>query len=330
MLNYCTLFNSAYLSRGLAMYSSLEEQCSSFHLYIFAFDDDCLDVLLRLKLKYATVIPLKDFEDPELLAVKSTRTAGEYCWTCTSSTIWYCLHTYELHHCTYIDADLLFFSDPKVLMEEMGEKSVLITDHRYSSMYDQSALSGIYCVQYITIKNNEEGLKALLWWRNACLDWCYNRFEDGKFGDQKYLDDWTTRFSGVYELEHIGGGVAPWNVQQYHIFEKEGKVLVSSSASFKEAELVFYHFQDFRYGVNHVFRLTSEMYFLSKDAVDKIYKPYVKALLNAENKIKTVNAEIVFHERLLNLDWIKRVLGRKVTFFFRGFYRNYYKRKKLV
>lgn len=39
-------------------------------------------------------------------------------------------------------------------------------------------------------RNNQQGRKVLTWWRKACLEWCYNRFEDGRFGDQKYLDDW--------------------------------------------------------------------------------------------------------------------------------------------
>ena len=33
------------------------------------------------------------------------------------------------------------------------------------------------------------GLKALKWWRDRCLEWCYARIEDGKFGDQFYIED---------------------------------------------------------------------------------------------------------------------------------------------
>ena len=87
MLNFCTLFDSGYLSRGLAMYESLNRHCKDFHLYVFAFNDECFSVLKSLYLANMTVISLPEFEDEELLKVKPTRSRGEYCWTCSSSTI---------------------------------------------------------------------------------------------------------------------------------------------------------------------------------------------------------------------------------------------------
>jgi hypothetical protein len=260
MYNYCTLFNSNYLTRGLAMYESLKTHSGPFHLFIFAFDDRSFATLNKLQLDYVTVVSLKEFEDNQLLAVKDTRSAGEYCWTCTPSIIKYSIEHYNLDACTYLDADLYFFDDPSVLIDEMGEKSVLITEHRYTPEYDQSPTSGIYCVQFMTFKNNQQGMKALNWWRNACLDWCYSRVEDGKFGDQKYLDDWTTRFDGVHVLQHLGGGVAPWNIQQYDLDKKEFQV-------------IFYHFQNFRFLENDQLELS--IYPLKRNVLRLIYKPYL-------------------------------------------------------
>lgn len=327
MQYYCTLFNSVYLSRGLAMYRSLERHARDFHLYIFAFDDDCYEILQRLKLRHATAIRLSDFENEALLAVKPTRTPGEYCWTCTSSTIWHCLHTYSPDHCTYIDADLLFFSDPKVLLQEMGNDAVMITGHRYSPQHDQSASSGIYCVQFVTFKNNPEGLTALDWWRKECIKWCYRKFEDGKFGDQKYLDDWTERFRGVHVLQHHGGGVAPWNNLEYSYEQKGGEVQIMHNSS--KYPLVFYHYHDFRYCKNNVIRLTSPQYKIKKEAVQLIYKPYQRALVGAENEIRRLGNTVIFHEEPDSLSWIYGNIGRKLTFSLQGFYKNYYRRSRL-
>ena len=75
MLKFCTLFNSVYLSRGLAMYHSLEQHCDAFHLYVVTFDDDCFLALSKLRLANATIIKQQDFENEDLLAVKAGRTA---------------------------------------------------------------------------------------------------------------------------------------------------------------------------------------------------------------------------------------------------------------
>ncbi|GAA4443294.1 glycosyl transferase [Ravibacter arvi] len=327
MQYFCTLFNSGYLSRGLAMYESLVFSARDSHLFIVAFDEPCFKTLQNLFLANATIISLESFEREELLAVKDDRTTGEYCWTCTSWVIWYCIQTYALDHCTYLDADLLFFADPKVLTDEMGDNSVLITEHRYSARYDQSALCGIYCVQFMTFRNTPAGLTVLDWWRKACVDWCYSRIEDGKFGDQKYLDDWPERFEGVHVLKNIGGGVAPWNNREYR-FEKAGDG-VRVKQLHQSQRLVFYHFHDFRYCTGDTFRLTSEWYAIKKQVVDLVYRPYVKALETAEKKILQTGPSVTFHEPLYPLDWLSEKLGRKLAFRLKGYYKNYYRRKKI-
>ncbi|WP_420154500.1 hypothetical protein [Siphonobacter sp.] len=89
MLYFCTLFNATYLTRGVAMYESLKKHCPHFHLYIYAFDTHSYEVLERLHLSQATIIRLDEWEDEELLQLKVSRTAGEYCWICTPATLWY-------------------------------------------------------------------------------------------------------------------------------------------------------------------------------------------------------------------------------------------------
>ncbi len=269
------------------MYESLAKVCPNFHLYVFAFDDKCLQVLRAMRLQHLSVISLQEFEDPQLLAVKPTRNRAEYCWTCSSSTILYCIQQFKLPHCTYIDADLYFYNDPNVLMQEMGDHSVMITEHRYTPMYDKSKLSGKYCVQYITFRNDQHGMEALQWWRNACLDWCYDRHEDGKFGDQKYLDDWTTRFKNVWVLQHLGGGLALWNIQQYEVFMEGEKIRCREISTGKVFEPVFYHFHYLKYFTDGTIELGRR---LIAPAVKEIfYKPYILALETAKKQIQAVD-----------------------------------------
>lgn len=293
MYNFCTLFDTHYLTRGLALYYSLEETTPEFHLYIFAFNNKCYEILNQLKLKNATIISLAEFEDKELLEIKPTRTIAEYCWTSTSSTILYVLENYKVESCTYLDADLFFYSTPKQIFDELGNNSILITEHRYSPQYNKELKSGKYCVQFVTFKNNEEGLTALRWWRESCIEWCYARYEDGKFGDQLYLDDWTTRFNGVHVMKHLGGGLAAWNVQQYDFFIKNNKILGREILTNKEFEVIFYHFHYLRFFLNGKIELGRRE--LDNNVLKIFYKPYIKYLDKLQEMITDIDPEIPPH-----------------------------------
>jgi hypothetical protein len=293
MLNFVTLFNSNYLSRGLVLYESLDAQCDVFHLYVIAFDDSTLNYLKNNSKPHLTVISLKQFEDEKLLAIKNTRSATEYCWTCTPSTVAYCIQTFQLDHCVYLDADMCFYSNPKSLFEEWGHHSVLITEHRYTAIYDQSKTSGIYCVQFVGFKNDPSGMEVLEYWRNACIDWCYARVENGKFGDQKYLDDWTTKFKNVHVLQHLGGGIAPWNVQQYDFINENNKIIGTERSSKKIFESIFFHFHGLKFFENDIVSLTNASYAIDKNTMNLFYFPYIKWL----NKIKQ---EIYKNDKSIN------------------------------
>lgn len=281
-MNYCTLFNSYYLSRGLALYYSLLNHAEVFHLFIFAFDDKTYQILNELNLEHATIISLREFETPQLLKVKKERTIGEYCWTCTAAITLYCLEKFSLPDICYLDADLFFWQDPKVLLAEATNASILITEHHYTPDYDHSLVSGKYCVQFMYFKNDPHGKEALAWWRDACIEWCYDRVEAGKFGDQKYLDDWLERFQQVKVLQHLGGGVAPWNVQQYD-FADDHSLLLKQKTNNHLFDLVFYHFHALKFVNNNIDFGT---YKLTHQVVERIYRPYVQQLLTIEQTLR--------------------------------------------
>ncbi|WP_148561734.1 glycosyl transferase [Pontibacter korlensis] len=257
----------------------------------------------KVNLPHTTVIALSDFEDEELLAIKPTRTRGEYCWTCTPSTILYCIKKFGLDNCTYIDSDIYFYDDPGHLIREMGDKEILLTLHRYTPRYDETHISGKFCVQFMTFKNKPESLAALNWWRNACIDWCYNRVEDGKFGDQKYLDDWETRFNNVHVLQNPAGGVAPWNVQQYGVETKGEEAFVTLEE--KKHRLNFYHFHGLRFLSDNKLSLCE--YSLPARAVELLYVPYIELYLQNYAKLKQLDNNLdVWLPAANNLETFKK------------------------
>lgn len=277
---FCTLFNSFYWAKGLLTLRSLLSVCPNAQIYVLTMDDRTAGLLCQEEDARIHRVTLTEFESPEILIAKSNRNYAEYCWTCASAFIYYCMTKFHLPSCTYIDADLYFFASPLKLLEEVGNNDVMITEHRYTSQYDQSSRSGKYCVQFMFFRNTSNGMHILKWWRDACLAWCYARCEKGKFGDQKYLDDWTTRFRGVYVMKHEGGGVAPWNIQQYDVYRQGDSLYVQNKLTGVRSEVVFFHFHHLRnYWLGTLTEFRMGPYLIMEDVKQLIYEPYVKELI---------------------------------------------------
>ncbi len=267
----------------MVMYESLKKHLNNFHLYIFAFDDLCYDILDKLKPGNTTIISLKEFENEELLKVKRDRTKAEYCWTCTPWTIKFVFEKYKVQECTYIDADLVFYDNPAILLNEMNpDASTLITEHRYSKLekiYEEKR-AGKFCVQFVTFNTSSESKNILNRWASQCIEWCYNRYEDGKFGDQKYLDEWPEKYNKVHILENEGGGVAPWNVKKYKFLKKDNNIMILKKQSKELFELVFFHFQSLKLKNNNTADLG--WHYINKKLRKIIYSDYINDLKEVE------------------------------------------------
>jgi len=272
------------------MYESLKDCCDYFNLFILAFDDTCLKVLAALDLPHVTLISMREFEDEALLNVKQTRSDAEYCYTCTPSLIHYVMEKYEPEICTYIDADTYFYASPQALLDELQHDSVMITEHRYTPNINRARKFGKYCVQFNSFRRDAAGLKVLQWWREACIDWCYVKVEKSRYADQKYLDDWTTRFEGVHVMQHPGGGVAPWNVQQYDVFEKSGKPFCRDKKTGEVFEIIFYHFQQLVFTNDG--KVDLGIYELSDNVIRLLYKPYIRHLNRVQAALRKRDASL--------------------------------------
>lgn len=290
MMTFCTLLDSYYLDKGLALYDSLERCTEGFRLYLFCFDDKAFDVLKGLKLKHAVIIHHRDIEDEELLKLKKERSKAEYCWTCTPVIIEYVLEHYKEPSCVYIDSDLYFFRSPEVLFDEIKEAGahIGIMEHRFKDDWKGRRLcqrSGKYCVEFNYFDQSKEAWEALKWWKERCFEWCFHLYEAERMGDQKYLEKFPKLFQGVHEFGHLGAGVAPWNLGQYEFIrtEKEAPVLAEKKTG-TEFPLVFYHFQNLRYLSENKVNISSGTH--SKETKDAIYRPYLREIEHNRRRLK--------------------------------------------
>ncbi|MCB5184127.1 glycosyl transferase [Methylobacillus gramineus] len=202
-------------------------------------DQEVHEQLEKLQLPHVSLMRLADFESQALLDVKSSRSKAEYCWTITPFTAeWVFSRDVKVERVTYLDADLLFYKDPSILFQEFEQsgKHVMITEHAYAPEYFKYLeSSGRFCVQFMVFDRSDSARVVMQWWQARCLEWCYARLEDGKFGDQKYLDVWPEMFAQeIHILKRVEQTLAPWNVDYLLQGQKPG---------FKP---VFFHFHAFR------------------------------------------------------------------------------------
>lgn len=307
--NFCTLFDKNYAYQGIALYNSLLTHCPDFQIFILCLDDETYDLLTKFELTKANLIKLSEIEDEKLLEAKSNRSRGEYCWTLASVFTYHLLKTKpELDNIAYLDSDIYFYSSPKPIYDELGNNSVLIIKHNYPKQLRYLEKNGIYNVAMVIFKNNNDGLTCLNWWQTEVLKWCYNRCEDGKFGDQSYLDNWPTKFNGVHVLKHPGGDVAPWNLNSYKVSKNNGIITID------QQDLIFYHFHTFKVLGENTFQKHSSFYSFNKSTEDLIYEPYIEDIKNTisktKNKDPNFNHGFRAGEKFINvlMNKIKRLL----------------------
>ena len=98
-------------------------------------------------------------------------------------------------------------------------------------------------------------------WQAQCLEWCFGWVEPGRFGDQKYLDEWPKKYQdSVHISSGRGSFLGPWN-----------------STRFPHSEALMYHFHQLR--INFApYTVSLGNYPLPEVLVQAVYWPYVEVL----------------------------------------------------
>jgi len=277
-MNYfCTYFDCHYLPRALALYRSLRTHCEDFHLFVLCMDEEVHQALEGLGLPGITTVRLRELEQAnvDLLRARAGRSKVEYYYTCGPCFLLYLLQRRpEVEFVTYLDADLFFFSSLQPIFDEMEGYSVGIIEHRFTTGQSKLKRFGNYNVGWISFRRDESGLECLRWWAERCIEWCYDRVEESRFADQKYLDEFPIRFQSVRVIQHKGANVGPWNVATYPITQRGEEIRVDGQP------LIFFHFHGFKVLSSWLFDTNFGMFHASPSRLlrEKVFGPYIREL----------------------------------------------------
>lgn len=246
MNHYCTYFDSGFLPQGHALWRSLAKHDPDSVLWVLALDEAVARLLGALGGSFLKVVTLAELEaaDPELTRAKATRSRAEYYFTLSPCWPNYLLRKRpDIDRVTYLDADMLFFGSPESAFAAMDAAgaSIMVTAHRFPEYLRHYERHGRFNVGILSFRRDDRGLACLHDWRSRCLEWCHDRLEDGRYADQKYLDDWPARFGdALLVLDDPAVNLAPWNWMNTACAVKLGRVEVAGRP------LVLFHFARFR------------------------------------------------------------------------------------
>jgi hypothetical protein len=278
---YCTYFDHRYLPKGLALLESLRAHATPFELWIFCLDEACHAVLRELATPELQLVRLSELENwaPDLSAAKATRSLIEFYFTLTPFLPRFVMaHRPEANLVTYVDSDLYFFTSPESIFTDMGDAPAALIEHRFRPALRDLERWGKFNVGFLPFRSDPRGLRILDWWRDRCVEWCFDRLEGDRFADQKYLDVWPNLFPEVHVVQNIGANVGPWNVGNYTISRVDGRTHVD------DTPLCFYHFHALKRIAPWIYDPNLHFYATSPSAEIRklIYEPYLRALGRAE------------------------------------------------
>jgi hypothetical protein len=243
-LHFCTLFDSRYATRGLTMLDSLARMCRTPHdVTILAMDDAVVGLLGRLGRPSWNVVEVPGLQDGVFTALERTRPRREFCWTAAPVL---CKRMVDISRAgdivVYVDADLMFFGEPEILLDELGtDGTILIHEHRFSpDRVQYEPTSGRFNVGFVAFRVGDEARRCTDRWRGQVIEKCDLDPDNGFCGDQGYLNEWPALYSGARIMQNIGGGTAPWNLIAYN---PSGN---GSRPSVNGKPLVFFHYHAFR------------------------------------------------------------------------------------
>lgn len=266
-----------YLPRALVFYKSLSKVHKNFILHVFCFDEITYKIFKKLNYQNIKIYRLSEIENKRLLKAKLTkRRLYEYYWTLNPAMGKKIIDEVKSDFISLADCDIMFFDSPECIFEELGNADAIIQPNNFSFQHIKDFIPvGYYCTSFQCFRKNINGKKIINWWYNSCIKWCSAKLEKGRFGDQKYLDDWRIRFKNVREVENPGTNVAPWNVQKFNLKIKKNKIFLNN-----KWPLIYYHFHSFRMNFSdYTYIITGDranIYKIDSCVIKLIYGPYIK------------------------------------------------------
>ena len=296
-LTFVTVCSSSYSLQLLSLISSLNQSCSQYHLYVVCLDVQTNDLICSISIPNITAIPAGIISKPK--ASQNGENYRNYVWSLSALSLLYISDTYHPELLVYIDVDIFLIGRTDTYLRPFlkSQKTIFLTPHHPSPHYDDTHITGKYCVQFIAIKKPNQS-RFLQDWANLCAQECIISIERGLYADQKYLDSLSKVYNDFIFESGPGDFLGPWN-----------------AISFPHSQCFAYHFHGLRF-----YRLFSLLFvrcyfqrYIPEHTFRSIYLTYLHLSYRLYQKYPHVS-DFLCHPSLrdllyVNLTWLLNLIS---------------------
>jgi hypothetical protein len=181
---------------------------------------------------------------------------------------------------TLVDSDLMFWSSPEVVFDEIGDAPLAVSPHGFAPAAE--GLPGVTLESHGRFGRYNGGWSYWADRRAArrmadlareCSRAIDHHWPDGRvtWGDQGALEIVQQEF-GAHVIRHTGINAAPWNANSLRLEKKDNVLLVN------DKELISFHFSSLKMVGPNVIQFANAEYCVPDRFLEFVYQPYVEAL----------------------------------------------------
>lgn len=261
MIVLFSICSNNYLAQAITLLQSAKRHAIQFEFVLFIVDEQHKDIQYE-SFGFTSIIFIRDLLPNQYQMLSSKYNIIELNTSIKASCFKYLISRYKkLSYFIYFDPDIKIFSSLEYILSKLSSASIVLTPHILSPIpLDEHTPQeniflqcGVYNLGFIAVSTkSKHTYKFLDWWEKRLFTQCYVNHNEGLFVDQKWLNLAPFLFSDTVVLKTPGCNMAPWNLHERRLNEKNGKYYVNENH-----ELIFYHFSS-----------------IDKSDHDKIAKPY--------------------------------------------------------
>lgn len=205
---------------------------------------------------FDSIITVKELGIPNLQSWIFKHTIVEMCTGVKGITFQTIFERYNAEKVFFFDPDMVILSPLDKLFAKLDEHSILLTPHQTvpdqttEAIIDNEICSlkhGVFNLGFLGVRHSENGKSFIQWWRDRCLEFCYDDIPSGLFTDQKWVDLTPAFFSDYHVLRDPIYNVATWNLSH-----RQATGSLEEGIYINGKPICFYHFSGFDSGAQEV------------------------------------------------------------------------------